>query len=60
MAKARILQVLAVFLIVLGSYIAYYVFSSDRPRIVLLSGIGPIIMGLAILIISRSKAIRGK
>jgi len=60
MTKAQILQTLAVFLILLGAYMIYYILSMDTPRVVILSGIGPIIMGIAILIISKSKAIRDK
>ena len=53
MNKARVLQIIAVILIVMGGYLVYLNIENGlNPGI--LGGIGPIIMGFALIVISRS------
>ena len=53
MTKANILQIIALALIVMGGYLVYLnIGNGINPGI--LGGIGPIIMGFALIVISRT------
>ena len=58
MNKARILQILAAMLILVGGYILYEALYGSQLDISVLSGIGPLMMGVALLVISKNKAVQ--
>jgi len=60
MGKVSVLQILSAILFLLGGYILYEALIGDKLKISVISGIGPIIMGIALLIISRNLKIRNK
>lgn len=53
MNKARILQVLSLILFILGGILLYLNLTAEEVTPAILAGIGPIITGIALLIISR-------
>ena len=57
MIKARILQIIAIILIVMGGYLVY-LNTGNGINPGLFGGIGPIIMGFALIIISKNEALR--
>jgi hypothetical protein len=60
MRKSNILQILAIVLFVLGGYTIFLNLQKEEMNASILAGIGPIIMGIALLIISKSGAITKK
>ena len=60
MGKVRVLQILSIILFLIGGYILYEALIGDKLKISVISGIGPIIMGIALLIISQNPKIRNK
>jgi len=60
MNQSAVLQIVALFLIVLGGILLYTARSAEGGASSLLSGVGPIIVGAALFLLSRSKTIRGK
>ena len=60
MGKVRVLQVLSIMLFLVGGYILYEALIGERLKISVISGIGPIIMGVALLIISMNPKIRNE
>jgi hypothetical protein len=57
MTKSTVLQVVALILLVLAGYLLYAYFTSESGQVSVLMGVGPLIAGIAMLIISRSDAI---
>lgn len=59
MNKANVLQIIALILLVLGGYILYERLTAEKVNASFLMGVGPMVMALALFIISRSKAFKG-
>ena len=57
MRKSNILQILAIVLFMLGGYIIFLNLQKEEMNASILAGIGPTIMGIALLVISKSGAI---
>lgn len=53
MGKAKVLFILALMLFLVGIFILIQNLVLDNERINLLAGIGPVLMGLALMILSR-------
>lgn len=61
MSKSIILYLIAlIFFLLGGSMLGQYANASDPTTLDLLKGIGPVIIGIALLILSNSKAIKGE
>ena len=60
MNKANVLQIIALILLVLGGYILYERLTAEEVNASFLMGVGPIVMALALFIISKSKAFKGE
>ncbi|MDW3652648.1 MAG: hypothetical protein R8P61_36560 [Bacteroidia bacterium] len=60
MNKANVLQIIALILLVLGGYILYERLTAEEVNASFLSGIAPIIMAIALFIISKSKSFKGE
>jgi hypothetical protein len=58
MEKARVLQVLAIMLFAGGGYTLYMATLGGYERMPILGGLGPIIVGVAIFLISKSPVLR--
>jgi uncharacterized membrane protein HdeD (DUF308 family) len=56
-SKSIILQVVGVMILAIGAYILYEHFTNEMSSSSMLSGIGAILSGIAIIVISKSKAI---
>ncbi|MEL6254403.1 MAG: hypothetical protein AAFR87_20510 [Bacteroidota bacterium] len=59
MNRANILQIIALMLLGLGGYILYQRLTAEQVNASFLSGLAPIIMALALFIISKSKPFKG-
>ena len=53
--KTLVLRVISIFILLLGVYLIYELYTQDRSDKTYLLGIGPIICGIALLVISGSK-----
>ena len=60
MNKANVLQIIALILLVLGGYILYERLTAEEVNASFLMGVGPIVMALALFIISKSKEFKGE
>jgi chromate transport protein ChrA len=54
MTQARILQLIALILLILGAFLLHQHFTNKSITVSIYSGLGPIIMALAIFLISRN------
>jgi hypothetical protein len=54
------MQIVAAILLLLGAYSLYTAYANQAQPPVYLSGVGALLMALALLVLSRSAAIRGK
>lgn len=60
MTNSMVLQVVALILLILAAFLLYEYFTSEEGGVSVLMGVGPLIIGIAMLILSRSKAITKK
>ncbi|MEM8892151.1 MAG: hypothetical protein AAGD28_29500 [Bacteroidota bacterium] len=60
MNKANVLQIIALILLVLVGYMLYERLTAEEVNASFLTGVGPIVMALALFIISKSKAFKGE